>query len=585
MSAPPIHDSSAHDDDDAPGPPISVPDSGDTGEGGKLKMIVQLVKKCLGVKDIAAMRLSLPASLLEPIPNLEYWNYLDRPDVFAAINDSDDPFLRMLAVLRFVFTKDLKFVHGKICKPYNSVLGEHFRAHWDVVPNPYTPDEPDDTIRPEEPWVSETGSVKSFKSVKSGKSSKSTTSGISAFSKRKSPSTAPTSPQQLIDDDNSRVAAQVSNLSLTHNNSTGTTTTTNAPSSSCSSPDAVRIIYLTEQVSHHPPISAYFASMSGIDQISAKVSGTTLRVAPGQFNQGIFVHLTGGHGAGERYRLTHPVASVNGILRGSFYATISESTIITCEGGKPGHKFRTVVEYKEESWLGRAHYLCEGVIHTVFESDANHCAEWTRVKHVPRNRVVAAFEGCWKGKIRWKRVGTGSYPPTPDSNNINNINTNIPRSTSSSPSPSHEKLPTPSIASASRSKADISSGIDGVEDGEWMELIDVSRLGVIPKAVRPLERQQPRESRKLWENVTERLMKKEFSEATREKVMIEQRQRDEAAERKKKGVEFVPRYFSKDLEKGYADLTDEGWAAVEEEIKEDTGFCIEGIDPKATLAG
>jgi len=35
--------------------PISVPDSGETGEGGKVKMIVQLVKKCLGVKDIAAM--------------------------------------------------------------------------------------------------------------------------------------------------------------------------------------------------------------------------------------------------------------------------------------------------------------------------------------------------------------------------------------------------------------------------------------------------------------------------------------------------------------------------------------------------
>lgn len=29
-------------------------------------------------------RLSLPASLLEPIPNLEYWHYLDRPDLFAA---------------------------------------------------------------------------------------------------------------------------------------------------------------------------------------------------------------------------------------------------------------------------------------------------------------------------------------------------------------------------------------------------------------------------------------------------------------------------------------------------------------------
>ena len=39
---------------------VSVPDSGDHGEGGKLKMIVQLVKKCLGVKDIASMWVSLP---------------------------------------------------------------------------------------------------------------------------------------------------------------------------------------------------------------------------------------------------------------------------------------------------------------------------------------------------------------------------------------------------------------------------------------------------------------------------------------------------------------------------------------------
>jgi hypothetical protein len=32
-------------------------------------------------------------------------------------------------------------------------------------------------------------------------------------------------------------------------------------------------------------------------------------------------------------------------------------------------------------------------------------------------------------------------------------------------------------------------------------------------------------------------MKKEYSEATKEKVMIEQKQRDKAAERKRKGVE------------------------------------------------
>jgi hypothetical protein len=32
----------------------------------------------------SSSRLSLPASLLEPIPNLEYWQYADRADIFAA---------------------------------------------------------------------------------------------------------------------------------------------------------------------------------------------------------------------------------------------------------------------------------------------------------------------------------------------------------------------------------------------------------------------------------------------------------------------------------------------------------------------
>lgn len=68
----------------------------------------------------------------------------------------------MLAVLRWTFSKDLKFVvrlsisspsvfaakynlcfcaqHGKIVKPYNSVLGEHFQAHWTVKPVTYPSD-------------------------------------------------------------------------------------------------------------------------------------------------------------------------------------------------------------------------------------------------------------------------------------------------------------------------------------------------------------------------------------------------------------------------------------------------------------
>lgn len=125
-------------------------------------------------------------------------------------------------------------------------------------------------------------------------------------------------------------------------------------------------------------------------------------------------------------------------------------------------------------------------------------------------------------------MGTGSYPTT--------HHDGVTRSTSSSPNPSHAKLPTPSIRSASKSKSDVRYG-EG--DEEYATLIDLSTLEILPKVVRRLEKQGPRESRNLWKPVTSNLLKKEYSEATKEKVVIEQRQREEAAERRKKGVEYV----------------------------------------------
>lgn len=40
------------------------------------------------------------------------------------IGDSHDELERMLAVLRFSFSKELKFVRARLGKPYNSALGE-----------------------------------------------------------------------------------------------------------------------------------------------------------------------------------------------------------------------------------------------------------------------------------------------------------------------------------------------------------------------------------------------------------------------------------------------------------------------------
>jgi hypothetical protein len=72
-----------------------------------------------------------------------------------------------------------------------------------------------------------------------------------------------------------------------------------------------------------------------------------------------------------------------------------------------------------------------------------------------------------------------------------------------------------------------------------MTLIDLAPLRSVPKLVRPKSKQHPTESRRLWDSVTSGLLRKEFGEATRAKHIIEQRQRDETAERKRRGVECV----------------------------------------------
>ena len=135
-----------------------------------------------------------------------------------------------------------------------------------------------------------------------------------------------------------------------------------------------------------------------------------------------------------------------------------------------------------QSWLGKPQFAVEGVIHTYTPGSTEH-DEWTRVKHVPKECALAYLDGAWRHKVRWRRAGAAG----------------------------------------------------GKE--EWNTLMDLSTLHVIPKAVRPLERQLPNESRRLWERVTTKLLSKEFGDATKHKHAIEQRQREEAAERKRKGVE------------------------------------------------
>ncbi|KAJ0417209.1 hypothetical protein BJY00DRAFT_211676 [Aspergillus carlsbadensis] len=395
-------------------------------ESSKLKTFLSILRKFVGVSDIASVRFSLPAQLLEPTPNLEYWNYLDRPETFASIGKSEDPLGRMLEVLRFWFTKDLKYIKGKPCKPYNSTLGEFFRCSWEV-----------DSTLPKLPLLANGHAV----------------NGVSS-----------------VTDDTRKLA---------------------------------KVCFLTEQTSHHPPVSAFYidcpetgVSARGFDQISAKFTGTSIRVSPGQHNLGIFLNIS--QRDDEEYQLTHPAAHLGGLLRGALSITVADTCYIVC--AKTGIKI--ILQYLEEGWISRAQNKVEGVIFR-YNPDKD---TTTRIKDVPEGDVLAKISGSWHGQLYYTMAGSS----------------------------------------------------------EPQLLIDIAPLFPVAKSLPPEETQLLNESRKFWSGVTEAILDKRYSQATKLKQEIEERQREKAAERQAKNEEWKPRFFTGAVTPmGKPTLSEEGFKALE----------------------
>lgn len=180
---------------------------------------------------------------------------------------------------------------------------------------------------------------------------------------------------------------------------------TKASQSQAESPanSPVTVSYLTEQTSHHPPVSAFYIdcpamgiSARGFDQLSAKFTGTSIRVTPGAHNLGIFVTV---HSRGnEEYQLTHPAAQLGGLLRGSPSVTVADTCYITC----PQTRMKVILHYLEEGWLSKTQNRVVGVIYKYDpESDRR-----TRIKDVPQQEVLATLEGCWHRQVYFTLAGS-----------------------------------------------------------------------------------------------------------------------------------------------------------------------------------
>lgn len=106
----------------------------------------------------------------------------------------------------------------------------------------------------------------------------------------------------------------------------------------------------------------------------------------------------------QEYQITHPGAQVNGILKGSYYGTMSDQISVTVRGGDGATRLRCLIDYKDESWIGKPRFLLDGVVYRYTTGDET-AESWTKPKQVPSDKVVAHLEGNWMRQIRYRFKG------------------------------------------------------------------------------------------------------------------------------------------------------------------------------------
>jgi len=130
-------------------------------------------------------------------------------------------------------------------------------------------------------------------------------------------------------------------------------------------------------------------SARGFDQLSAKFTGTSIKVTPGEHNLGIFITLA--KHDNEEYQLTHPAAHLGGLLRGALNVTVGDTCYITCAKTK----IKIILNYLEEGWLGKTQNKVEGVVFR-YDPDKD---DKTRIRDIPEKDILARISGNWKEKL------------------------------------------------------------------------------------------------------------------------------------------------------------------------------------------
>ncbi|XP_068102347.1 oxysterol-binding protein-related protein 11 [Hyperolius riggenbachi] len=229
--------------------------------------------------------------------------------------------------------------------------------------------------------------------------------------------------------------------------------------------DFYTVRFVAEQVSHHPPVSGFYAEcperkMCVNTHVWTKSKFMGMSIGVTMIGEGV-LHLLE---HGEEYNFTLPCAYARSILTVP-WVELGGKVNVNC--AKTG--YTAAITFHTKPFYG-------GKLHRVT----------AEVKHNPTNAVVCRVQGEWNSILEF------TY-----------------------------------------------------SNGET-RLVDLTKLPVTRKWVRPLEKQGLFESRRLWTHVTEALTGKDIETATEHKRALEERQRAEERHRAETETPWKTQYFDKE---------------------------------------
>ncbi|KAF9480430.1 Oxysterol-binding protein [Pholiota conissans] len=234
-------------------------------------------------------------------------------------------------------------------------------------------------------------------------------------------------------------------------------------------PNGTQGFYISEQVSHHPPISAFFyispanhVKIIGELRPKSKFLGNSVSTTMEGENR---VTLLGKPEDGE-YVITMPNMYARGILFGKMVLELGD----TCMAKNEKHGLYCDLEFKTKGFFSGTYNALAGRVRKNSTDIGEVSGRWSHVMDFRNNK---------SGK---KRVL-----------------------------------------------------FDAVKDGQ----------NVSPKWVPPIEDQEPNESRRMWNDLTEAILDKDMEHATIAKSSVEDAQREERKRREESGIPFMPRFFEK----------------------------------------